>query len=60
MNRKCINCKYWQYDMDMDPFCMHEEVIKEHPFGLYIDSAIKSYCGPELMNFEPTEAREFI
>jgi hypothetical protein len=23
MSKDCRNCKFWSFDMDMDPFCVH-------------------------------------
>lgn len=45
---RCSGCKYCSMDMDMDPFCMHPEVAKLHPFGLNLNAAIDKFCGEDL------------
>jgi len=39
-------------DMDMDPYCAHPEVIKKHPWGLVINSAIRDFCTEDLKLWE--------
>lgn len=44
----CGSCDHCGMDMDMDPFCVHPSVTKEHPHGLYIRSARPKYCDGRL------------
>lgn len=55
----CSGCKHCAMDMDMDPFCTHPNVIKKHPIGLNISSAIKEFCldGHDLSLWEKRETQ---
>lgn len=52
---QCSSCKFCSMDMDMDPFCVHEKVLKENPYGLGINLAIKEFCGKKLKLREDAE-----
>jgi len=45
---RCSTCKFCSMDMNMEPFCVHPIVLKDYKWGLYINSAIKYYCGQDL------------
>lgn len=34
-------CAYCSLDMDMDFFCVHPNVLKNHPYGLYLRNVRK-------------------
>jgi len=50
---QCSTCKFCAMDMDMAPFCVQAQVVKQHPHGLNLDAAIKGFCGEELKLREP-------
>lgn len=62
----CRNCKYWSYDMDMEPFCTHANAS---PIGTNINvmRGLKQTsnmrgepCGPQGKFFEPTQVRPIV
>lgn len=57
--KDCRDCDYSGMDMDMDPFCVHPNVLKEHPYGLVLHSTtIAKFCpSPELPLFIPRKPR---
>lgn len=57
MERHCRNCKHSGMDMDLDPYCSHPDVLKEHPYGLVLfSSEIAKFCEREkLPLFEERE-----
>ncbi len=51
---QCSSCKYCAMEpQDMDPFCVHPLVLKDHSIGLNINSAIRDYCGQDLIMRKP-------
>lgn len=39
---QCSSCKFCAMEpSDMDPFCIHPDVLKKYSIGLYINNAIK-------------------
>ena len=48
----CSSCNFCGMDMDMDPYCVHPKVLKEHPHGYGINHAIKETCGTDLKLWE--------
>ena len=57
----CSGCKYCGMDMDMDPYCSHPNVLKKHPYGLVIRTAITSFCldGEKLSLWEKRDPPAF-
>ena len=56
--KDCRQCKYWSYDMDMDPFCLHPKIIEQvGSFGLYLHRARanEGLCGPAALLFTEKE-----
>lgn len=55
--KNCRNCKWSGMDMDMDPYCIHPNVAKEHPYGLVLHNPkIGKFCEREkLPLWEPRE-----
>lgn len=53
----CKDCKYWSFDMDMEPFCVHPNA---HPWGTDINMMrstrepihAREHCGPDAKFFE--------
>jgi hypothetical protein len=44
----CSGCDHCGMDMDMEPYCVHPNVVKEHPHGLNISPALARFCHHEL------------
>jgi len=55
---RCSTCRHCAMDMDMDPFCVHPEVKKYHPWGLNLNKAISTFCGEDLKLREPSQEQE--
>ena len=54
----CSSCKFCAMEpQDMDPFCVHPIVLQKRPMGLYINQAIKDYCGESLILRVPIDER---
>jgi hypothetical protein len=54
-----VGCAHWSYDMDLDPFCMHPEIVKTNPIGLFTRCAggVGGLCGPDrLLHQTPFQA----
>ncbi len=45
---QCSSCIFCSMDMDLDPFCVHPNILKEYSWGLNINSAIKKFCSSDL------------
>ena len=45
--KTCQTCGNRCMDMDMDPYCAADEVMKKHPFGLVLYRGLPEECGPE-------------
>lgn len=45
--KSCTGCRYLSMNEDMEPFCMHEEVLKDYEYGLFTSVAVQLYCGEE-------------
>lgn len=63
MTPRCVDCAYWSFDMDMDPFCVHPNA---NAWGTNIDvmRGVKQTshmrgepCGPEAKFFEKSNRR---
>lgn len=54
----CRNCKFWSYDMDMDPFCVHPNASSMGTALAAMRGATKplhargEQCGPNARFFE--------
>lgn len=35
MTPDCRSCRFWSYDMDLEPFCVHKNA---NPIGTYINA----------------------
>lgn len=57
--RHCRDCRSCGMDMDLDPYCAHQKVLEEHPYGLVLHSPkISTFCpGPEKPLFEAREEK---
>lgn len=58
--RECRDCKYCGMDMDMEPYCVHPEVLKRMPFGQILSSIAAptiegKECGPSKKLWEERE-----
>lgn len=58
--RECRDCKYCGMDMDMEPYCVHPEVLKRAPYGQILSSiaapTVKgNECEPDLKLWEERE-----
>lgn len=52
----CSSCKFCGMDMDMEPYCVHPNLLPQWPAGLVINSAIRDYCGESLKLWEKRNA----
>ncbi len=51
---QCSSCKFCAMEpSDMNPFCVHPDILKRYSIGLYINSAIEIYCTDKLIMREP-------
>lgn len=62
MSNACRDCRYWSFDMDMEPFCVHPNA---NEIGTDINAmcGIKRTrhmrgepCGPDAVFFQPRSA----
>lgn len=53
----CRGCDHCGMDMDMAPYCVAPEVLKEWPNGVNINMAIAKFCTPELKLWKEREVR---
>lgn len=58
--RGCSGCEYCGMDMDMAPYCVAPDVLKEWPNGVNINMAIDRFCGPDLSLWKQREPRKII
>lgn len=42
--RDCSTCLNRCMDMDLDPYCAADEVLKKHPFGLALYRGVPAEC----------------
>jgi hypothetical protein len=43
--KSCFECDYSGMDMDMDPYCAHPTLLKDHPYGVVLHSpTVVKYC----------------
>jgi hypothetical protein len=56
---RCSGCNFCGMDMDMDPYCVHPQVLKVHPWGVGLTTALNSFCrqGDKLTLWEKREPR---
>jgi hypothetical protein len=61
MTKDCRNCKFWSFDMDMDPFCVHPNA---NGIGTSVNAMrgkVKTPnmrgepCGPDAKFFKPAK-----
>ncbi len=53
---QCSSCKFCAMEpQDMNPFCVHPDVLKKYNIGAYINTAIKEFCTPHLKLREPVD-----
>lgn len=55
----CSSCKHCAMDMEMDPYCVHPNVVVYHRYGVNISKAIADFCG-DGDNLKLREKRETI
>jgi hypothetical protein len=56
--RSCDQCKYCGMDMDMEPYCVHPQVLKRMPYGQILSSlAAPTRDGRECEGLKLWEAR---
>lgn len=59
VERRCHACRYCGMDMDMEPYCVHPEVLKRAKYGQILSSiAAPTAPGHECENKRLWEARE--
>lgn len=63
MTIDCRNCKFWSYDMDMEPFCLHPHAnawgtdINRMRGTIRTPNMRGEPCGPGAKLFEPSNRR---
>ena len=50
LDKSCFNCNYCGMDMDMDPYCVHPNVLRSNPFGSNTNVVLGVVTGDEGRN----------
>ena len=64
MDKRCRDCFYWSYDMDMDDFCVHPNASSMGTDTNAMRSTRKLQhtrgpnCGPSAVFFKPSKVRK--